>query len=93
MGEIVTRRWAMPWFGAPVLGLALITSGCAGDTSMSAGPDDQFDADDLFDSYDSDGDDMLSRPEWDQIHINFDTDGGGAVSRDEFNAGLRGGGR
>ena len=94
MTQIVTRRWATPGFGALVLGLALMTSGCAGDTSMSAGPDDQFDADDLFDSYDSNGDDMFSRPEWDQIHIDFDTDGDGAVSRDELNAGLAGrGGR
>jgi hypothetical protein len=88
MTEIVTRRRAMPGFGGLVLGLALVIGGCAGNTSMSTGSDD------LFDSYDSDGDDMLSQPEWDQVHINLDSNGDGAVSRDEFNASFGGrGGR
>jgi hypothetical protein len=87
MTAIVTRRRAMPGLGACVLGLALLASGCVGDTSMSASSDD------LFDAYDDDGDGMLGPAEWDQVHINLDRDGDGGVSREEFDAGLGGGDR
>jgi hypothetical protein len=85
MTAIVTRRRAVPGLGACVFGLMLLTSACAGDGSLSASSDD------LFDSYDDDGDDTLGQAEWDQFHIDLDRDGNGVVSRDEFNTGLGGG--
>lgn len=84
MTGIVNRRRAARSLGAWVLGLALASSGCTG---VGWGPG----ADELFDSYDADGDDMLGPAEWDQVHIGLDLDGDGAVSRDEFNGTLGGG--
>jgi EF hand len=85
MSGMVTRRPACAALGACGLGLALLTGGCAGDSSLSMTPDE------MFDSYDTDGDGSLSPAEFDQFHIDLDADGDGAVSRDEFNAGMGGG--
>jgi hypothetical protein len=89
----VKRQSARAGLGACVLGVLLLTGGCAGDGSMSVSQGDGFDPDGMFDDYDDDGDGTLGPAEWDQFHIDLDGDGDGSVSRDEFNAGLRGGDR
>jgi hypothetical protein len=82
-----------PVFGicALALGLALLTSACAGGSAGVASSDD------LFDEFDSNDDNRLDQDEWGGNYRNMDTDGDGVVSHDEFNAtvggGLGGGGR
>ncbi len=87
MTEIVTRRRAMLGSGALLLGLALLTGGCAGNSSKGANPDD------LYDASDNNNDNNLDQDEWNQAYRYMDTNGDGVVSRDEFNAALGGGGR
>jgi hypothetical protein len=93
MSASVKRRLARAraGLGACVLGVLLLAGGCAGDGSMSVGPNDRFDPDGMFDDYDDDGDGTLGPAEWDQFHIDLDGDGDGSVSREEFDAWLDGG--
>jgi hypothetical protein len=85
MIEIARRLPAVAWPCMLALGLALLTSACAGGTSSFASSDD------LFDYYDGDGDGAITQTEWNQNHQNLDADGDGAVSRGEFNAAVGGG--
>jgi hypothetical protein len=91
MSGSVKRRVAKAGLGACVLGLALLAGGCAGDGSMSVSQGDGFDPDGMFDDYDDDGAGMLGQAEFDQFHIDLDSNGDGSVSREEFNAWLDGG--
>ena len=90
MTRIVTRRRAILWPGACVFALALLTSGCASNSSNSAGSGD------LYDSSDSNNDNTVTQEEWDQTYKNMDTNGDGVVTGDEHNAAVSragGGGR
>ncbi len=86
MTEILTRRRTLLAPGAVVLGLALLTSGCAGNSANVANPDQ-------YDTYDTNHDNNLSQEEWDQGYMMMDTNGDGIVTRDEFDAATGRGGR
>ena len=87
MTEILTRRRAMLAPSAFVLGLALLTAGCAGNSSNLADPDH------LYGSFDNNNDNNLSQQEWDGAYSSLDANGDGMVSRDEFDAAMAGRGR
>ena len=80
MTEIVSPRRAIVWPGACVVALALLTSGCASNSSKPAGSNDQFEP------YDTDNNNNISGAEWDKAYHDMDTNGDGTVSRDEYNA-------
>jgi hypothetical protein len=88
MTEVQTRRWAMLWPDAFVLGLALLTGGCA----SSAPSPTACDA--LFNSYENNN--TLTEADWDRAYKDMDTNGDGAVTLDEYHAAVSragGGGR
>jgi EF hand len=87
MIEILSRRWTLLGSGAFVFGLALLTSGCAGNSTNLPDPDH------LYGSFDNNNDNNLSQEEWDQGYWSMDTNGDGMVSRDEFDAAMAGRGR
>jgi hypothetical protein len=94
MIETVRRIWEGTRFGVLAVSLTLLIGGCAGGSSSFAS------ADNLYDYYDGNGDNTLTRDEWDQDYRNMDSNGDGVVTRDEFNAaaggfggGFGGGGR
>jgi Ca2+-binding EF-hand superfamily protein len=77
--------------GALMLGLALLTSGCASGSSSSASSG--MTSQELYNEYDSNNDGQITQQEWDQAYRNMDANGDGVVSQDEFNAAVsRGGG-
>ena len=59
MTEILSRRRTLLAPGAVVLGLALLTSGCAGNSANVANPDQ-------YDTYDTNHDNNLTQEEWDR---------------------------
>ena len=87
MTAILTRRRAMLGPSAFVLGLALLTAGCAGNSSNLPDPDH------LYGSFDNNNDNNISQEEWDQGYWSMDTNGDGMVTRDEFDAAMAGRGR
>jgi EF hand len=87
MTEILIRRRAMLAPSAFVLGLALLTGGCAGNSANGVDPDH------LYGSFDNNNDNNISQEEWDQAYRTMDTNGDGMVSPGEFNAAMAGRGR
>ncbi len=87
MTEILTRRRTLLGPGALVLGLALVTGGCAGSSSNAVDPDH------LYGSFDNNNDNNMSQEEWDRGYWSMDTNGDGMVSQDEFDAAIAGRGR
>ncbi len=79
MRKTVKRQRVAPGPAALVLGLALLTSGCASGTSN------------LFDSLDSNNDNTLSRDEWNHGFDKIDTSGDGVMTKQELNAAAGGG--
>jgi EF hand len=88
MTETVMRRRAMLGTGAVVLGLTLLTSGCADNSSKPMSSPNP-----LFGNSDINGDNTLTPDEWDRAYKGMDTNGDGVVSLDEFNAAILGVGR
>ena len=49
-------------------------------------------SEEIYNEYDKDNNNNISQEEWNQAYKNMDTNGDGAVSRDEYNAAVGGGG-
>ena len=94
MSEILNRRLATLWPGACVLALALLTSGCASGSSSTspASSTGDLSSEEIYNEYDKDNNNNISQEEWDQAYTNMDSNGDGAVSRDEYNAAVGAGG-
>jgi hypothetical protein len=81
--------------GALVLGLALLAAGCASGSSdhsastTSAGMTSQ----ELYNEYDTDNNNQVTKDEWDGAYRAMDTNGDGVVTAEEFNAAVAGGRR
>jgi Ca2+-binding EF-hand superfamily protein len=94
MTKIMTRQRATLWPGACVLALALLTSGCASGSSSTspASSTGDLSSEEIYNEYDKDNNNNISQEEWDQAYTNMDSNGDGAVSRDEYNAAVGAGG-
>jgi hypothetical protein len=86
----VVRR--APVAGALILGLALLTGGCAHRSSSSASSSSTsgMTSQELYNEYDANNDNQITQQEWDQAYRNMDTNGDGVVSNDEFHAAMGG---
>lgn len=94
MTEIVARPRVTLWPGAFVLGLALLTGGCA--SSSPSGSSSGMTSQELYNEYDNNNDNQITQQEWDQAHKNMDTNGDGVVTSEEYHAAViraGGGGR
>jgi EF hand len=83
---------ALPGVSGPralVLGLALLSAGCASGSSGGAGMSSQ----ELYNEYDVDNNNQIDQNEWDGAYRAMDTNGDGVVSQGEFNAAMGGGRR
>ncbi len=87
MTETLTRRRTLLAPGAFVLGLALLTGGCASNSSNLPNPDH------LYGSFDNNNDNNISQEEWDRGYWSMDTNGDGMVSQDEFDNAIAARGR
>ena len=74
--------------GALMLGLALLTAGCAsGSSSHSAsGSSNGMTSEELYNEYDSNNNDQIDQEEWDQAYRFMDTNGDAVVTQEEFDA-------
>jgi EF hand domain-containing protein len=72
----------VPRRGALLLGLALLTAGCASGTASttSSGMTPQ----ELYNKYDTNNDNQISKDEWDRAFRSMDTNGDGFVTQPEF---------
>jgi hypothetical protein len=83
--RVAMRRLPVaPGVGAMILGLVLLTGGCAHSSSSNASSG--MTSQELYNEYDADQNGQLTQGEWDQAYHNMDTNGDGVVSHDEFNA-------
>ena len=94
MTKIMTRLRATLWPGVCVLALALLTSGCASGSSSTspASSTGDLSSEESYNEYDKDNNNNISQEEWDGAYTNMDSNGDGAVSRDEYNAAVGAGG-
>jgi hypothetical protein len=78
--------------GALVLGLALLSAGCASGSSShtasttSSGITSQA----LYNEYDPNNDNQITKDEWDAAYRSMDANGDGVVTQEEFNVWLWG---
>jgi len=81
--------------GALMLGLALLTAGCASGSSSrtAATTSGGMTSEELFNEYDTDNDNQIDQTEWDATYRSTDVNGDGVVSQEEFAAGGFGGRR
>jgi hypothetical protein len=84
----IQRARVAPGVGALILGLALLTGGCAHRSSSSASSG--MTSQELYNEYDADHNGELTQGEWNQAYHNMDANGDGVVSNDEFNGAMGG---
>jgi hypothetical protein len=81
--------------GALVLGLALLTVGCAnGPSSHTASTTSSgMTTQELYNEYDPNNDNQITKDEWDAAYRSMDANGDGVVTQEEFNGAMAGGRR
>jgi len=92
--KAMRRLPVVPAAGVLILGLALLTGGCAhrSSSSTSSSSTSGMTSQELYNEYDQNNDNQITKQEWDQAYTSMDANGDGVVSHDEFNA-ARGGRR
>jgi hypothetical protein len=87
-----------PRQGALALGLALLTAGCASGSSNQPTTNMTPNASgmtpqELYNQYDTNNDNQITKDEWDAAYRSMDANGDGVVSQGEFAAAMGGGRR
>jgi hypothetical protein len=72
----------VPRRGALLLGLALLTAGCASGSSSTTSSD--MTPQELYNKYDTNNDNQITKDEWDGAFRSMDTNGDGLVTPGEW---------